>query len=196
MWKLIPIATRPSNPAITFYSCQNRSNPPGRQSQKFFNTGQQKLDYDVPNGDTSMSLTARELGRLWFEVVWNRGRRGAIAELLSPNVVLHDAGEDSVGIEPFLLFFDRMQDTFSDIHVDVEEILAESDKACIRWTCRARHTGFGFTVPPTGAEVRITGISMIQVEEGNVVEAWQNWDMLGMMEQIKGHSAPPTYITA
>jgi hypothetical protein len=29
-----------------------------------------------------------------------------------------------------------------------------------------------------------------------VVEAWQNWDMLGMMEQIKGHSAPPTYITA
>ena len=143
-----------------------------------------------------MSLTARELGRLWFEVVWNRGRRGAIAELLSPNVVLHDAGEDSVGIEPFLLFFDRMQDTVYDIHVDVEVILAESDKACIRWTCRARHTGFGFTVPPTGAEVRITGISMIQVEEGNVVEAWQNWDMLGMMEQIKGHSAPPTYITA
>jgi len=143
-----------------------------------------------------MSQTAGELGRLWFEVVWNRGRRGAIAELLSPNVVIHDAGEDSVGIEPYLLFFDRMHDTFSDIHIDVEEILSEYDKAYIRWTCRAKHTGFGFSIPPTGAEVRITGLSVIHVEEGQVVEAWQNWDMLGMMEQIKGHSAPRTYIMA
>lgn len=143
-----------------------------------------------------MLQSARELGRLWFEVVWNRGRRGAIAELLSPNVVLHDAGVDSVGIEPFLLFFDRMQDTFSEIHVDVEEILEEFDKACIRWTCTAKHTGFGFGIPPTGAEVRVTGLSVIHVEEGKVVEAWQNWDMLGMMEQIKNQSVSPTYVRA
>ncbi|MGA2848326.1 MAG: ester cyclase [Terracidiphilus sp.] len=143
-----------------------------------------------------MPQTARELGRLWFEVVWNRGRRGAIAELLSPNVVLHDAGVDSVGIEPFLLFFDRMQDTFSDIHVDVEEILAEYDKACVRWTCTGKHTGFGFSIPPTGAEVRVSGLSVIHVEDGKVVEAWQNWDMLGMMDQIKDHSASPTYVRA
>ena len=143
-----------------------------------------------------MPQAARELGRLWFEVVWNRGRRSAIAELLSPNVVLHDAGEDSVGIDPFLLFFDRMQDTFSDIHVDVEEIVAEYDKACIRWTFRAKHTGFGFSISPTGVEVRDTGLTVIHVENGKVVEAWQNWDMLGMMEQIKSHTAPPTYVTA
>ena len=143
-----------------------------------------------------MPQTARELGRLWFEVVWNRGRRGAIAELLSPNVVLHDAGVDSVGIEPFLLFFDRMQDTFSEIHVDVEEIIEEYDKACIRWTSTAKHTGFGFSVPPTGAEVRVSGLSVIHVEDGKVVEAWQNWDRLGMMDQIKGHSASPTYVRA
>ena len=143
-----------------------------------------------------MLPTAQEVGRLWFEVVWNRGRRGAIAELLSPNVVLHDAGEDSVGIDPFLLFFDRMHDTFSDIHVDVEEILGVYDRACIRWTCKAKHTGFGLSVSPTGGEVRFTGLSIIHVEDGKVVEAWQNWDMLGMKEQIKRHSAPHTYITA
>jgi len=143
-----------------------------------------------------MKQSAQEIGRLWFEVVWNRGRRGAIPELLSPDVLLHDAGEDSVGIEPYLLFFDRMQDTFSEIHVDIEDIVAEYDKAAIRWNCRARHTGYGFSIPPTGVEVRMTGISIIQVEDGKVVEAWQNWDMLGMMEQIQGRGAPPTYVTA
>jgi predicted ester cyclase len=143
-----------------------------------------------------MPYTAREVGRLWFEVVWNRGRRGAIAELLSPNVILHDAGEDSVGFDPFLLFFDRMQDTFSDIHVEVEDILAEYDKACIRWTFTANHTGYGFSIPPTGGEVRVTGLTVIHVEYGKVVEAWQNWDMLGLMEQIKGHITQATYVKA
>lgn len=144
-----------------------------------------------------MKQSAREIGKLWFEVVWNRGRRDAIAELLSPNVLLHDAGVDSVGIEPFLLFFDRMQDTFSDIHVDTEDIVAEHDKAAIRWICRAKHTGYGFSIPPTGVEVSMTGISIIQVEDGKVIEAWQNWDMLGMMEQIKKSlDAPPSYVTA
>ena len=143
-----------------------------------------------------MPQPARQVGRLWFEVVWNRGRRGAIAELLSPNVILHDAGAESVGIDAFLLFFDRMQDTFSDIHVDVEDILAEYEKACIRWTFTAQHTGYGFSIPPTGASVRATGLTVIHVEDGRVVEAWQNWDMLGLMEQIKGHISQATCVKA
>lgn len=143
-----------------------------------------------------MPQTAREVGRLWFEVIWNRGRRSAIAELLAPTAVLHDAGMDSIGVAPFYLFFDRMQDTFSDIHVEVEDILAEYDKACIRWTFTAQHTGYGFSIPPTGAYVRATGLSVIHVEDGKVVEAWQNWDMLGLMEQIKGHITQATYVKA
>jgi len=33
----------------------------------------------------------RDLGRRWFEEVWNKGRREAIAEMLAPRAVIHTA---------------------------------------------------------------------------------------------------------
>jgi hypothetical protein len=35
-----------------------------------------------------MTKQERDLGRRWFEEVWNKGRRVAIAEMLPPDAVL------------------------------------------------------------------------------------------------------------
>jgi steroid delta-isomerase-like uncharacterized protein len=150
----------------------------------------------VAPGGTAMTLSVREFGQSWFESVWNKGRREAINELCAPDIALHDGGVVTVGTEPFLKFFDRMQATFSDIHVDVDEPIVEGDKTCVRWTCKARQTGNGFGTPPTGVEVSVTGISIIRVVDGKIAEAWQNWDMLGMMQQINGGGVSPTYVKA
>ena len=143
-----------------------------------------------------MPLSPREAAQNWFEVVWNQARREAIAEMLAPDVVLHDGSVDSTGIQPFQLFFDRMHATFSQTHIDVEDTLVEGDRVCVRWRVKATHTGDGLGIPPTGKEIQVTGISVIRVADGLFVEAWQNWDMLGMMEQIRGHEKSPTYVAA
>jgi predicted ester cyclase len=49
-------------------------------------------------------------------------------------------------------------------------------------------------IAPTGKNVHVTGISMLRLADGKFVEAWQNWDMLGMMEQIRGVGKSGTYI--
>ncbi len=143
-----------------------------------------------------MSQSPREAAKKWFEVVWNQGRREAIAEMLSSDVAFHDGSTDTVGIQSFQLFFDRMHATLSQIHVDVDDTLVDGDQVCVRWRAKARHTGDGLGVPPTGKEIDVTGISVVRVVDGKFVEAWQNWDMLGMMEQIQGRNKSPTYITA
>ena len=43
----------------------------------------------------------RHLGSRWFEEVWNKGRREAIAEMLAPNAVLHEGATDTAGAEGF-----------------------------------------------------------------------------------------------
>jgi predicted ester cyclase len=40
--------------------------------------------------------------------------------------------------------------------------------------------------PPTGNRMEITGISIERFSEGKVVEAWDSFDALGMMQQL-GH---------
>jgi len=143
-----------------------------------------------------MTESERDLGRRWFEEVWNQGRRETIGEMIAPDALLHESGADSKGPDAFYPFFDRMVAAFSEIHVDVEDTLAEGDKICVRWSFAARHTGSELGIPPTKAVVNVTGISIMRVAGTRFLEGWQNWDMLGLMEQIKGASPSPTYVAA
>jgi predicted ester cyclase len=143
-----------------------------------------------------MTEAERGLGQRWFELVWNQLRREAIVEMLPPDGVLHESGVDSIGPEGFYPFFDRMNATLSGLHVDVEDTIAEGDRLCVRWSCRAKHTGGGLGIDPTGVSIHVTGISIFRVAGNHIVEAWQNWDMLGMLEQIKGLAKSGTHVAA
>src|SRR5579872_4237340 len=105
-----------------------------------------------------MTDSERELGRRWFEEIWNQRRREAIAEMLAPEGVIHDGGVDTVGPHGFYPFFDRLNAAFSDLHVTVEDSIASDNKICVRWSCTAKHTGSGLGIAPTGVIIHITGI--------------------------------------
>lgn len=143
-----------------------------------------------------MTEADQDFGTLWFEEVWNKKRREAIAEMIAPGAAIHEGGETVYGPEGFYPFFDRMQAVFSDMHVTLQDTIAQKDRICVRWSCRMKHTGSGLGVAPTGKTVEITGISIMRVADGKAVEAWQNWDMLGLMQQLQGTGKPATYIAS
>jgi steroid delta-isomerase-like uncharacterized protein len=132
----------------------------------------------------------------WFEEVWNKGRRQVIDELLSPDCVIHD-GETSIkGPEEFKKYFDLMRSAFSEIQVTPEEAVSEGPLVCLRWSVKMRHTGDGLGMPPTGRNVQMTGISIVRFTDGRFAEAWQNWDMLGVMQQIQQAEPAKLYMSA
>ena len=136
------------------------------------------------------------VAKKWFEEVWNKSRREAIAEMLAPDAPIEEAGEATRGAEGFYPFFDRMQATFSNAHVTIEDALADGDKVCLRWTFTAEHTGDGLGLPATGKQVKVTGISIVRIEDGRLAHGWQNWDMLGMLTQIREEPKAPTYVAS
>src|SRR6185437_13476067 len=120
----------------------------------------------------------------WFDEVWNKGRREAIAEMLGPGFVMRDGDRQVEGVDGFEAFFDQIRSAFSGIAISVDSMVGESDTVCARWTASQRHTGAGMGVQPTGREFQITGITIVRVENGKFVAAWQNWDALKMMQEI------------
>lgn len=135
----------------------------------------------------------RNLGKRWFEEVWNKGRRDAIAEMLAPDGVLHEGGKDSIGPAGFYPLFDRMHAAMDDIQLTVHETMVDQDRICLRWSFKARHSGDGLGVPASGKTVDVTGITIMRIAGGKLVEGWQNWDMLGLMEQIQEAPRAATY---
>ena len=53
-----------------------------------------------------------------------------------------------------------------------------------RCVVRGTHAGDHLGVPATNAVVHFTGIAIVRIEDGTIVEAWNNFDFLQMNEQI------------
>lgn len=138
----------------------------------------------------------KDLVKRWFEEVWNKKRRAAIAEMLAPDAVIYESGEAIRGPEGFYPFFDRMHATFSDMQISFHDVIAEGDRVCLRWSATMRHTGDGLGLPSTGKALHTTGMSFVRIANGKFIEGWQNWDMLGLIQQIKSEGLAPTYIAA
>ena len=51
--------------------------------------------------------------------------------------------------------------------------------------CTGTHEGDQLGVPVTHRSVRMTGIDIIRVENGQIVERWGEWNGLELMQQIK-----------
>jgi predicted ester cyclase len=54
-----------------------------------------------------------------------------------------------------------------------------------RFEFLARHTGEFMKIPPTGKDIRVTGNSLIRIENGKIAEGWDEFDLFGMLMQIE-----------
>ena len=114
----------------------------------------------------------------------------AIAEVYADDVIMHEPGEDIVGIEGLAQFVSMMRSAFPDLRITVEDDMAEGDKVVTRWTRQGTHQGELMGVAPTGNQVTVTGITIHRIAEAKIVEEWSNWDALGLMQQIGAVPSP------
>jgi predicted ester cyclase len=63
-------------------------------------------------------------------------------------------------------------------------MIAEGDKVSARFTMRGTHKGEFQGIAPSGREVTVSGIDMICLSEGKMVEDRVEVDQLGMMQQL------------
>jgi steroid delta-isomerase-like uncharacterized protein len=128
-----------------------------------------------------------EVARRWFEELWNEGRAELIPELLAPDAPIYDVGapgEVRRGPEGFRPVYEKLRGAFPDIHFTIEEIIGERDIVALRWTARATHRGPHLGFAATEASVTMGGMGFARVCDGKVVEAWNNWDMMGLLQQL------------
>jgi steroid delta-isomerase-like uncharacterized protein len=114
----------------------------------------------------------------------------ALAEVYAGDVVMHEPDEDIVGIEGLKQFVSMIRAGFPDLRVTLEDAIAEGEKVVSRWTAQGTHQGELMGIAPTGNRVTITGITIHRIEDGKIVEEWENWDALGMMQQLGAIPSP------
>jgi steroid delta-isomerase-like uncharacterized protein len=129
----------------------------------------------------------KALVRREMEEIFNHtGNLDAAEEIYAPNYVSHEpTSGETRGLEGAKQFAATFRQAFPDLQNTIEDMVAEGDKVVMRFRGSGTHEGeteaFG---PPTGKRMEITGITIKQLSEGKIVEAWTNFDALGMMQQL------------
>ena len=123
----------------------------------------------------------------WFDEVWNEGRVEAVDEMFAADGIAHGLGEygrDAIGPEAFKPFVRRLKAAFPDLRFTVDGTIEQGDQIATRFSVTMTHTGDDLGFPATGRHAEVTGISVCRIKDGQIVEAWNNWDVYGLMQQL------------
>lgn len=88
------------------------------------------------------------------------------------------------GFEGRKMFYSAFLAAFPDLHVHIEDTLAEGNQLVIRWSAHGTHEGELMGIPPTGKQVSVGGIAIDRFENGQSVEHWEVFDQAGLMQQL------------
>ena len=129
--------------------------------------------------------------RRFFEELLSTDNFAVADEILSSGFRFYFAGSpDPMKLEQYKEFLVGRRAAFPDRRFVVEDIIAEEDKVSARFTMRGTHKGEFRGLAPSGREVTMSGIDMIRLAEGKIVEDRVEVDQLGMMQQLGVIASP------
>ncbi len=123
--------------------------------------------------------------RRWVEAAWNNEDFSSVDGLYTPDYTMHYGGtpatQGTEGLKSFIMMY---RAAMPDLHMQIEDVVAEDDKVTWRITTRGTHTGEFLGIPATGKSVEVGALIVSRFEDGKWAEDWVNNDDLGLFQQL------------
>ena len=130
----------------------------------------------------------KALVRRLVEEVWNQGHLVVFDELYAPTFLFHDPVLPRIRTrEDDKRWITETLNAYPDLHMTIDDLIAEGDRVVVRVTARGTNTGaiVGPTPhPATGKHVTMTAIAIARFANGQFVEIWHQVDWLGVLQQL------------
>jgi predicted ester cyclase len=119
--------------------------------------------------------------------IWNAdASRELVDQIFLTDFVDHNPqpGQEKDGVEGIHQVLDVYHGGFPGLRVRTDEVIVSGDRAVVRWTAVGTHEGELLGIPATNREVRMTGIDILRIADGVIVERWGETNALQTMQQI------------
>ena len=106
-------------------------------------------------------------------------------ELLADAFVNHTAPPNApTGANVMIQFITAFHKGFSDVTVQIYEVLGEGDKVCLRKAITAIHTGEFMGKAPTGKIVEMNVIEIDILKDGKITDHWSRNDFMQVVQGL------------
>jgi steroid delta-isomerase-like uncharacterized protein len=126
-----------------------------------------------------------------YDEFFNTGNLALVDQFHANDFVGHVLGLPPIqGLEALKHLASGYLSAFPDLHITLEDMIAEGDKVMTRVSWRGTHKGEFIGIPPTGKQVTVTGMYEYRIAGGKIAEWWDYSDNLGLMQQLGVIPAP------
>jgi predicted ester cyclase len=138
----------------------------------------------------------KAIRRRYFQEAWIEKDETAYERYISPDVVDNGVKTTGMGGPPSGIegVKQRHAATFAalpDCEYIVHDMVAEGDKLSTRFTITGTHVGEYMGVPGTGKRLAFSGIDIVRMQDGKLMEHWVEVDLLGLLQQLGLVKWPP-----
>ncbi|MDW7739094.1 MAG: ester cyclase [Bacillota bacterium] len=118
---------------------------------------------------------------------WHKGNFEAWDEYYAPDCTFHKPPfADLPNLEAAKESTRESRNAYSNIKVDIPNIVFEGNLSTWQYAWKAKHTGQSpsLPIPPTNKDVTLVGCLINRWEGGKIVEEWEYSDYLGFLQQL------------
>lgn len=126
----------------------------------------------------------KEISRKYYHEVWTNKNLDKIADFISENFVLHVGNDEYRGFAPLKQSLMSYQKAFPDLMFTLEDLIAENDRVVELWSATGTHRGEFQGIPPTNKHAKISGVDIVTIRDGKIIERWAYADFQGLMKQL------------
>jgi predicted ester cyclase len=124
-----------------------------------------------------------------FQQALNGGDRELISttidEVVEPDALIRTPLPiEATGAELLKELFARLHRAFPDLHVTIEDLIAEGDKVVARDTVTGTHLGEYMGLAPTGRSITYDEVFICRFAGDRIAETWGVVDVLSQMRQL------------
>lgn len=108
-----------------------------------------------------------------------------IDEVVQPDVLIRTPLPiESTGAQALKEVFAKLRQAFPDLHVSIEDLIAEGDKVVSRNIVTGTHRGEYMGLPPTGKSITYGEMFVVRILDGRIAETWAVVDVFSQMRQL------------
>ena len=127
------------------------------------------------------------VNRIYNEAI-SHGVYDVINEQVASGCVVHGLPMGINNQEEFKTGIEVFRSAFPDLHMLIEQQIAEYDRVCDQGYITGTQRGEFLGVPASGNQIKVNLNAIWHMNDGLLIESWVQLDMVGLMRQIK--SAP------
>jgi predicted ester cyclase len=122
--------------------------------------------------------------RRLLQEAFGDGDLSVVDELVADDFIEHQDPVQGVGPEAVKEIVRGLHQSLSEMHFDIEAIIAGEDTVWTRSGVRARNSRPFMGWPATGKVIEIDVFDVIRFSAGKAIEHWGVADRLGLLEQL------------